>query len=129
MDAADAQTDINRSIAWCFWNIHSRVSLLTVHYVIFCSQEIPLPDVMTSANGETERMRPFLNLHSQSCRTLSSVLIVIVFQTLPSDGAQPLRPLTSLDNAIILVLTESVIDPDDAGHRPQLYIDTLPIKI
>ena len=50
------------------------------------------------------------------CGTLSSVLIVIVFQTLPSDGAQPLRPLTSLDNAIILVLTESVIDPDDTGH-------------
>ena len=61
-------------------------------------------------------MRPFLNLHSQTCGTLSSVLIVIVFQTLPSDGAQPLRPHTSLDNAIILVLTESVIDPDDTGH-------------
>ena len=40
------------------------------------------------------------------------VLIVIVFQTLPSGGARPLRPLSSLDNAIILVLTESDFDPD-----------------
>ena len=76
-------------------------------------------------------MRPFLNLHSETCGTLSSVLIVIVFQTLPSDGAQPLRPLTSLDNAIILVLTVSVIDPDDTtGHWTQsLFTDILPIKI
>ena len=42
------------------------------------------------------------------------VLIVIVFQTLPSGGARPLRPLTSLDNVIILlVLTEFDLDPDD----------------